>query len=317
MHDAAFKRLFCHPVAIEILVREYAPKRAERIDFSTLEKLDAELVGEALVRRYPDMIWMARTRDGAGHVVILMEFQGARDRLMSLRVAVYALLTVQELLRRMRLSRTPHSLEVLSFVIYHGKGRWTAPTRLGGLFSHWVPGDYRVIPRQSDQGGSGTTRGDLSRAILALERDRSVEGTRATLRALTRIAEETGGEYASLMAKCVGEMLVSSNRITREQMEEVRTMAQVETEYERSLEEWGKRWFRQGRDEGIRVGRLGQAEMLSRQVRKKFGPEAAEKLSVLLGDTSGSGRLSQAAIAVIECATAEEFLSRVRQISRA
>ena len=184
VHDAAFKRLFCHPVAIEILVREYAPKRAERIDFSTLEKLDAELVGEALVRRYPDMIWMARTRDGAGHVVILMEFQGARDRLMSLRVAVYALLTVQELLRRMRLSRTPHSLEVLSFVIYHGKGRWTAPTRLGGLFSHWVPGDYRVIPRQSDQGGSGTTRDDLSRAILALERDRSVEGTRATLRAL-------------------------------------------------------------------------------------------------------------------------------------
>ena len=89
LQDPAFKMVFCHPVAIERLVRTYASEYADRIDFSTLEKLDAELVGEALVRRYPDMLWMARPTWGPGRVIIQLEFQGARDRLMALRMAVY------------------------------------------------------------------------------------------------------------------------------------------------------------------------------------------------------------------------------------
>lgn len=75
--------IFCHPVAIERLVRTYASEYADRIDFSTLEKLDAELVGEALVRRYPDMLWIVRSAEASGRVVIQLEFQGARDRLMA------------------------------------------------------------------------------------------------------------------------------------------------------------------------------------------------------------------------------------------
>ena len=56
-----------------------------------------------------------------------------------------------------------------------------------------------------------------------------------------------------------------------EQMREVTTMGQVSTEYERSLEEFGRRWFRQGRDEGVRQGRdEGQVAMLSQFARGKF-----------------------------------------------
>ena len=251
MQDAAFKTVFCHPAAIERLVRGYASEHADRIDFSTLEKLEAELVGEALVRRYPDMLWIARTREGSGRVVVLLEFQGAQDRLMALRMAVYQLLTVQQLLRRQRSLRSSHhSLEVLSFVIHHGEGLWSAVTRLRKLFPRWVPGDYRVISR-----GTAGFQGDLAQTILQLERDRSVEGTLAVLAELRRIADETGSDYDHLMAECVGEMLVLTKRITREQLREVRTMAQVDTTYQRSLEEYGRKWFRQGRDEGIREGR--------------------------------------------------------------
>lgn len=79
-------------------------------------------------------------------------------------------------------------------------------------------------------------------------------------------------------------------------------MAQVMTEYERSLEEFGQTWFRQGR-----------AEMLFQQVDMKFGPDVAEELRALLGELSEPGRISEAAWAVIDCATAEEFLARVRR----
>ena len=52
--------------------------------------------------------------------------------------------------------------------------------------------------------------------------------------------------------------------------------------------------------------------MLSLQVSKKFGPDAAEELAALLGGMPDPDRISEAASAVIECATAEEFLTRVR-----
>ena len=130
MQDPAFKRLFSHPAAIESVVRRYASEHAQDIDFSALEELNPELVGEALVRRYPDMLWAARTHDGSGQVLILLEFQGAHDPLMALRIAIYQLLAVQALLRRTRLSPALRSVEVLSFVIYHGDGRWKTATRL-------------------------------------------------------------------------------------------------------------------------------------------------------------------------------------------
>ena len=189
-------------MAIERLVRAYASEYADRIDFSTLEKLDAELVGEALVRRYPDMLWMARTSEGPGRVVIQLEFQGARDRLMALRMGVYQLLTVQQLLRRRPSLRSGQPLEMLSFVIYHGRGPGKAPTSLRQLFPRWVPGDYRVISPTA-----GGFEGDLAQSILKLERDHSVEGTLAAVAVLTRIADETGDDYDRLMAECVGEML--------------------------------------------------------------------------------------------------------------
>lgn len=93
--------------------------------------------------------------------------------------------------------------------------------------------------------------------------------------------------------------------------------------YQRSLEEFGQKRFRQGRDEGIRQGRdegiregrgEGQAVMLGQLIRQKFGPEAAQELSLLLGQEPDSGRLSLAARALLESATAEELLARIRRL---
>ena len=94
-------------------------------------------------------------------------------------------------------------------------------------------------------------------------------------------------------------------------------MAQIETTYQRSLEEYGRRWFREGRDEGFRQGRdEGQVAMLCQLVRERFGPELAEDLSSLLGRVSDSERMSVAARAVLESATAEEFLARIRGLEQ-
>lgn len=82
-------------------------------------------------------------------------------------------------------------------------------------------------------------------------------------------------------------------------------MAQVVTEYERSLEAFGRKWFHQGRDEG-------RAGVLCDLAARRFGASVGEQLADLLGDPPDSAKLSEASSAVIDCATAQEFLRRVR-----
>ena len=81
-------------------------------------------------------------------------------------------------------------------------------------------------------------------------------------------------------------------------------MAQVMTEYERSLEESGSRRERVGRAEG-------RAALLVRLARRRFGAEAGDRLADLFGTPADAGRLASAEAAVIECPTAEELLRRV------
>ena len=69
--DAALKKLFSHPRMIELLIRRHVPQWDGKIDYSTLERLPAELIDERLRRRYPDMMW---GREGD------VTFEGIRQR---------------------------------------------------------------------------------------------------------------------------------------------------------------------------------------------------------------------------------------------
>ncbi len=98
MDDAALKKLFSHPLMIELLIRRHVPEWQGEIEYSSLERLPSELIDERLRRRYPDMIWRARTIDGTTDLVLLLELQGRPERHMVLRTTTYNVLAVQELI---------------------------------------------------------------------------------------------------------------------------------------------------------------------------------------------------------------------------
>ena len=156
MHPA-LKKIFCHPIMIQQSVQSVDPELADRIDFSTLKALGPDLVGDELASRFPEMLWVARTRDHGGHVVILLHFRARNDPLMPVRVAVHGRRTLRELHRRMRPPPAPGSLETLPLVIHHGSDRWTAPQSLEELLSRCEAGDYRVVTREPE--GTGDRSG--------------------------------------------------------------------------------------------------------------------------------------------------------------
>ena len=66
------------------------------------------------------------------------------------------------------------------------------------------------------------------------------------------------------------------------------------------------------RAEGRREGRReGSRTVLERQVAQKFGADAAEQLSGVIGDLHGRDELDAAADAIIECDTVAELIARL------
>ena len=179
------------------------------------------------------------------------------------------------------------------------------------LFPREIPRDFRVIFRDPDLDRS-VPGIDLVAAMAKLDQDTSIAGTLVELGSLQRIAEETGDRLDGLLAECIGKWLELKKRITKQQKREAKTMAQVVTEYERSLEAFGTKRWREGRVEGRVEGRReGLVAALCGVAERRFGAKAGERLAELLGTPPDSGRLATAAAAVADCSTAEELLQRV------
>ena len=83
-----------------------------------------------------------------------------------------------------------------------------------------------------------------------------------------------------------------------------------------NVQEWTKEWVAQGREEGLQKGREeGREEersLLCRLAARKFDASAAEQLADALAGIDDPARLAQIGEWIIECETAAELMTRVR-----
>ena len=75
--------------------------------------------------------------------------------------------------------------------------------------------------------------------------------------------------------------------------------------------------FQQGMDELVQRGerqgiQQGQVHVLRRMADRKFGEATAGELSELLDELPGLEDIDKVTDALVECATGDEFLNRVR-----
>lgn len=301
MQDPILKKIFAIPAMVELLARRYRPDLASRIDFSTLSELPNELLSEQLDKRFPDMLFIANCRGESGKALFHIEFQATSDVEMPLRNLVYAGLTAQKLRRHFRNLGESHALVVVSMVLYHGAGPWSASVAVEDL----VPGltEYVLVqpeavdpecPRVEDIPAlvlgllvPGQTAGELRRGLDALARALR-PGTDPQLR--KRIARQLRPVLAS----------VYDHSLLKE-TSPMATMLEVFTEA-----------FTAERAQFRNEGRLeGQARTITRQAAQRFGPETARRLSRLLAGVTDMDRMDRVAEVVIDCGDDDEFLARV------
>ena len=171
---------------------------------------------------------------------------------------------------------------------------------MADLFKRSDPGRYRLVPwgDASDDG----SRDDLAAVVLGLARNLSPEDMAMQLSALWRAVETTGDPgLDGFMVQMVATMLQLRGYPKKLMKGGAKTMAEVVDRFQQGMDELVQRGARQGR-----------AQILRRLVTRRFGEETAGQFSHLLDEPPGLVDIDRVTDALIECATGDEFIDRVR-----
>lgn len=148
-HDLGYRSLFSFPKMVEDLIREFVPESwVEKLDFSTLQRVNASFVAPELKGRDGDLLWKLRLRDGSPvYVYLFIEHQSKVDRFMAVRLMTYIGLLYQALIKEGLLTPDGRLPLVIPIVLYNGEAEWLAPQELAELIERIDETAEAYVPR--------------------------------------------------------------------------------------------------------------------------------------------------------------------------
>jgi hypothetical protein len=149
LHDRSYRLLFSEPRLVEDLIRGFfQDKWVNRLDFSTLERVNASYVASSLKAREDDMVWKLRFHDGRPvYIYLLLEFQSTPDRFMSVRMMGYEALLLQHLIKEGQLTSDGKLPLVIPIILYNGEELWWPPLDVADLIEEIDPEADQFRPR--------------------------------------------------------------------------------------------------------------------------------------------------------------------------
>ncbi len=343
IHDATFKRLFDHGRAVVDLLTGFVRLAlgpafdVSRLDFASLEPAPAEYVDEDLRQTRGDRVWRLRYRAADGttgwvYLLVMLEFQSSVDTDMALRVHGY---TGQLYARLRREDRKGPLPPVLPIVIYNGRAHWSAARNIrdaiapaGAALERFQPRqDYLLLDVHRLQ-PEDLPEDNVVSARVALEHG-DPEAVLGVVESLRRAL--AGPEHAELR-RAFGATLrhmLEANRFGASdgalaerlrRVGDLEDLGAMETLFAERLDEWMAEREARGLERGAsRERTLGlerERALLARQAGRKFGADAASRLSAAVAGVEDPDRLEEVGDAVIVCATGAEFLARAEEIAR-
>lgn len=139
-HDSGYKKLFSSPELVRQLLTSFVHEDwVNRIDYSTLQRIDKSFITDEFADRESDLIYKASFKEKDLYIFIMLEFQSTVDRFMALRMLRYITELYEYLVKSYRLKTLP---AVFPVMLYNGEKRWTAPVEVNKLIEHTIPERY-------------------------------------------------------------------------------------------------------------------------------------------------------------------------------
>ena len=316
-HDALSKSLFALPTVEADLLRIVARGWAHLLDLGTLERLSAEHPSADRTRRIGDLAWWVRFRAGRlldrtrPWLLVPTELQSRHDPDMAGRQLDYLGRHLRALLREGVLTREGEEPRVLPVVVYDGERRWrraAAPTGVPFLLQ---PGGYAVL----DAGAGELEDWPRGNRVSSWARLLRSEGPESLLGRLVEGLQEFPGSADEGFREALhawGQALLermmpgAGALPPRAELEKSQGVQEMTTLIEANFDKWKAGLVQQGEARA----RADQRAQLGRQAGRKFGGQAAERLSALIEGESDPERLAEVGDWIIDCGTEAEFLAR-------
>ncbi|MFN8492979.1 MAG: Rpn family recombination-promoting nuclease/putative transposase [Caldilineaceae bacterium] len=132
IHDSGYKKLFSNRTIFQQLIETFITEAwVKDLDFSKCETLDKSFITDHYKETESDLIYKLKLRRKTVYIYVLLEFQSKVDRFMVLRVLFYILSFYMDYTANYkRIKKLP---AIFPIVLYNGKRKWSAPTRISDL----------------------------------------------------------------------------------------------------------------------------------------------------------------------------------------
>lgn len=279
-HDLSYRAFFAHRRMVQDLLREIVGEQwVERIDLDSGERVDGSYVTPKHEHRESDLVWKFRRKDGAEpvYVYILMEFQSRPDPSMPVRVMGYISLFYQRLLAGKPAAFWRNLPLVIPVVVYNGWEPWNVAREIGALIDVLDPSAeiYRPRVRYLLVEESAYPLGDLEALSSPVADLFRIETSRDWLQvqaSAQRLQQSLSPEESSLrqaFGTWLLKVILPRLGAPPEEISDKLTLEEVNTMLAESIDRWNREIREEGRQEG-------EARVLLRQLRLKFGPLDSE-----------------------------------------
>jgi hypothetical protein len=282
-------------------------------DFSTLERVSENYVGDDLRARADDIVW--RIRCGERLVYLLMEFQSSVEPFMAMRVLTYVGLLYQDLIRASNSRGFEKLPAILPIVLHSGAKPWRAAEDVASLLSDAPRGlepyrpqlRYLLIDEGRYDDGELSARHNLAAMLFRVEKCRQRELLPQLVNALVERLQ--GPEQSSLRrAFAVWLEKVILTRLFDERVSVANNLWERPTMLSEQFDVWEKELRDEGMQRGLQEGRReGEVVVLSRLLSKRFG-ELPAPVSARLRSAPAE-QLESWAERLLEAASLDELFS--------
>jgi len=279
LHDKGYKRLFSNKLIFQQLITTFVTEDwVKDCDFEQCQKIDKSFISEHYKETESDIIYQVKFKNKNAYIYLLLEFQSSVLWYMALRMLNYVSNFYMDYIEAHKSARKLPPLFPL--VLYNGDDKWTAATDFRDLLEkpdllkHYAPQlHYFKIAENEYSTESLLEISNLVSTLFLSERSNDIALIKSQLLALFKSKEDK--QAISILLNWFVQLALRGKKSLNDyqELEHIyQSEEEAKTMLETTLNQYGKTFFVEGKEEGIQKGiRKGKVETLILLLEERFG----------------------------------------------
>lgn len=316
IHDSGYKKLFSNRTIFQQLIETFITEAwVKELDFSQCETLDKSFITDHYKETESDLIYKLKLRRKTVYIYVLLEFQSKVDRFMVLRVLFYILSFYMDYTANYkRIKKLP---AIFPIVLYNGKRKWRAPTKISDLIetepslgAYTIDFQYLLLNEKAYSKERLLTIRNIVSTLFLAEGYYDIALLEQEL--LNLYDQESDKQAVSLFLNWFRQLALYG-KVSPDDYSKLdtvyRTKEEVQTMLVATLEQERQKIYQKGQAEGIEA----QRQTLLRFVQWRFqtSEEEQAKLAQQLAQINRLHQLTELSEIFLQVDTLDEFTKRI------